>query len=87
MLVHRSAGRIYGLDLGADHHNPSCQRVGEKHKHRWTEEFRDKEAYVPTDITASWDQPQEVWAQFCYEAKIHHNGRLHLPLIQEELPL
>jgi hypothetical protein len=23
-LIHRGAGRIYGLDLGADHHNPTC---------------------------------------------------------------
>lgn len=22
-LIHRSTGRIYGLDLGADHHNPT----------------------------------------------------------------
>ena len=31
-LIHRGAGRIYALDLGADHHNPDCNRVGEKHK-------------------------------------------------------
>ncbi len=61
VLLHRGAGRIYGLDLGADHHNPSCQRVGEKHKHRWTEAFRGKEAYVPSDITAGWNEPVEVW--------------------------
>ncbi len=36
-LVHRGSGRIYALDLGKDHHNPSCQNVGERHKHRWTE--------------------------------------------------
>lgn len=87
VLIHRSAGRIYGLDLGADHHNPTCQRVGEKHKHRWSESFRDKEAYVPTDITASWNQPVEVWKQFCREARIQHQGRMHPPIIQEELPL
>lgn len=34
VLIHRMAGRIYALDLGKDHHNPTCQNVGEKHKHR-----------------------------------------------------
>ncbi|MGH8191833.1 MAG: DUF6978 family protein, partial [Rhodanobacteraceae bacterium] len=42
--------RIYGLDLGKDHHNPQCNQVGEKHKHRWTDQYRDKEAYEPRDI-------------------------------------
>ena len=85
-LVHRGSGRIYALDLGKDHHNPSCQNVGEKHKHRWTEAFKDKDAYVPSDITAPVNQPVEVWLQFCAEAKIIHDGVLHQPpVIQEEL--
>src|ERR1035437_7752005 len=53
MVILKTVGRIYGLDLGKDHHNPQCNQVGEKHKHRWTEELRDKEAYVPGDIIAS----------------------------------
>ena len=84
-LIHRAAGRIYALDLGADHHNPDCNRVGEKHKHRWTDGFRDKQAYVPEDITESWDRPVEVWGQFCTEARIRHRGRMYPPEIQEEL--
>ena len=85
-LIHRGAGRIYGLDLGADHHNPTCQRVGEKHKHRWNEAFRDKEAYVPDDITEPWDHPSAVWTQFCEEARITHEGALAPPpFVQEEL--
>src|SRR3972149_10125941 len=35
-LILKTEGRIYALDLGKDHHNPSCDRVGERHKHRWT---------------------------------------------------
>jgi hypothetical protein len=35
-LVHRGTGRIYGLDLGADHHNPSCTK-------------RRREAQAPVD--------------------------------------
>lgn len=28
-IIHRSVGRIYGLDLGADHQNPDKQWVGD----------------------------------------------------------
>ena len=84
-LIHRAAGRIYALDLGADHRNPDCNRVGEKHKHHWTERFRDKQAYVPKDITEPWDRPIEVWKQFCAEARIYHTGRMYLPSIEEDL--
>ncbi|MYC80894.1 MAG: hypothetical protein F4X19_02225 [Acidobacteria bacterium] len=83
-LIHRRAGRIYALDLGADHHNPDCNRLGEKHKHRWAEGFRDKQAYVPEDITQPWHQPIEVWDQFCAEARIRHTGTMNPPVIQEE---
>jgi hypothetical protein len=79
VLILKTEGRIYGLDLGKDHHNPQCDQVGERHKHRWTERFRDKEAYVPSDITASPAQPVEVWKQFCAEARINHEGRMMAP--------
>jgi len=78
-IIHKSYGRIYGLDLGKDHHNPSCEYVGEKHKHRWDEKLRDKQAYVPDDITAPTDEPISVWRQFCLEAKISHNGVMYPP--------
>ena len=88
VLIHRGAGRVYGLDLGADHHNPTCDYVGEKHKHRWTEQFADKQAYVPDDITAPLEDPVGVWSQFCAEAAIVHTGQLkEPPPQQEELPL
>lgn len=87
-LIHRSTGRVYGLDLGADHHNPTCRNVGEKHKHRWTDQYADKQAYVPDDITAPADDVVEVWRQFCEEAKIKHLGSLdRLPAVQQELGL
>jgi len=78
-LVHRGSGRIYALDLGKDHHNPSCTNIGEKHKHRWREPVRDKEAYAPDDITAPPTDPVAVWQQFCGEAKIQHEGIMHPP--------
>lgn len=84
-VIHRLAGRIYALDLGADHHNPTCERVGERHKHRWTEEWKDKQAYVPKDVTAEWNDPVRAWQEFCAEAKITHQGTLAAPIVQETL--
>lgn len=78
-LILKTVGRVYALDLGKDHHNPQCNRIGEKHKHRWTEQFRDKEAYVPEDITAPATDPVEVWNQFCREAKLTHSGTMAGP--------
>lgn len=87
-LLHRATGRIYALDLGADHHNPTCQRVGETHKHSWSDKYADKHAYVPADITADIDDHGAVWRQFCAEAGIVHHGILHQPSpMQDELPL
>ncbi len=85
VLIMRSVGRIYGLDLGKDHHNPQGEQVGEKHKHKWSEKYRDKEAYAPSDITASVSNPVAVWKQFCTEARIQHNGALLSLSIQEEM--
>ena len=78
-LIHRGVGRIYGLDLGRDHHNPSCVYVGEKHKHTWNDLVRDKDAYVPADITAAANDPVGVWREFCQEAKINHTGVMNPP--------
>ncbi|HNR55962.1 MAG TPA: hypothetical protein PKJ19_12395 [Flavobacteriales bacterium] len=86
VLLHSNYGRIYALDLGQDHRNPDGKLVGEKHKHRWTEQYLDKEAYVPEDITAPPTDPVTVWDQFCIEANITHNGRmLAPPAVQFEL--
>ena len=78
-LVHKGSGRIYALDMGKDHHNPCCTFVGEIHKHRWNEPVRDKEAYVPLDITSPTSDPVAVWNQFCAEAQITHHGIMHTP--------
>ena len=85
-LILKSEGRIYALDMGKEHHNPQCTQVGEKHKHRWTEALRDKEAYVPEDITSAVTDPVSVWKQFCAEAGIIHDGMLaEPPAMQGEL--
>ena len=86
-IIHRSVGRIYGLDLGADHRNPNGERVGEKHKNYWVPGSRDKWAYVPKDITGTWDRPVEVWNQFCSEAHLRHLGIIQGPSTQGVLRL
>ena len=86
VLLHSNYGRIYALDLGQEHRNPDGNLVGEKHKHRWTEQHLDKEAYAPQDITAPAADPVTVWQQFCKEANITHNGKMHAPpAVQFEL--
>ena len=75
-IIHRSVGRIYGLDLGAQHRNPDGQLVGETHKNFWREGYRDKWAYSPEDITAPWNNPFKVWEQFCAEANLVHSGTM-----------
>ena len=85
-LILRTEGRIYGLDMGKDHRNPNKVLTGKKHKHTWTEENRDKLAYVPNDISATIAEPVEIWKQFCKEARIVHDGELRqIPDRQEEL--
>ena len=86
-MIHRGTGRIYGLDLGADHRNPDGVRVGEKHKNSWRDGARDKWAYVPEDITSPWDRPVEVWEQFCAEANLRHSGTMSQPVVQMDMPL
>ena len=86
-IIHRSVGRIYGLDLGADHINPNGEPVGEKHKNYWVAGSRDKWAYVPPDVTEEWDRPAAVWGQFCIEANIRHSGNIQDPVVQGSMLL
>lgn len=81
-LILKTDGRMYGLDMGKNHHNPTCQMVGEIHKHRWSEAHKDKVAYRPDDITKPANDPVGVWQQFCSESKIVHNGALRQPAPQ-----
>ena len=92
-IIYSRKWRIYGLDLGANHRNPrgpdgSREVLRGTHKHRWTEEHKDKWAYVPPDITQSWRNPVAVWREFCDEARIEHLGTmLPPPAAQGGLPL
>jgi len=78
-LIYKGIGRIYSLDIGREHINPTGEQVGEKHKHSWQEQYRDKWAYEPPDITALVNEPIQVWKQFCSEAQITHNGIMIIP--------
>jgi len=84
-LVYEGVGRIYALDLGADHRNPDGALVGRTHKHTWTEEFRDRRAYAPSDITEPWYRPVDVWRQFCDQARLRHSGVMRPPAVPGEL--
>ena len=86
-IIHRSVGRIHGLDLGAAHRNPNGEPMGEKHKNYWVPGSRDKWAYVPMDITETWNRPVAVWHQFCREVNVRHLGIIQDPIIQVNLPL
>lgn len=87
-IIHRRIGeRIYGLDLGAEHINPDGEPVGEKHKNYWVPGSHAKWAYVPDDITATWDHPVDVWEEFCSEARITHSGTMQPPSFQTRMPL
>ena len=80
IMVLDGPGRILGLDMGeVGHRNPDGQLLQGTHKHRWTVEHEDKQAYVPMDITAPWYEPERVWRQFCTEVNIRHYGTLEGP--------
>ena len=81
-IILQTVGRIYGLDLGADHCNPDGETVREKHKNYWVPGSRDKWAYVPEDITETWNRPVAVWGQFCAEANLQHSGTMREPVTQ-----
>ena len=78
-IIHRVAGLILGLDLGQAHINRDGRAVGEIHRNDWQSGFRDKCAHLPRDITYPWNQPVNVWAQFCAVANREHRGIMHPP--------
>lgn len=75
VVIHGRAGRIYGLDLGKDHQHDGNRT----HKHTWSEAHKDRNTYVPADITASIEDVVGLWDQFCREARITHVGVMRRP--------
>lgn len=86
-IVYNGSVRIKSLDIGKGHRNPPDRKinVGKKHKHTWTNEWKDQWAYKPDDITdgAGFEQ---VFKEFLKECNITFEGELPpMPFIQEEL--
>ena len=59
-------GRIYGLCMNVSHAGMLI------HKHSGKKE--DDKPYHPNDITASANNPGAVWAEFCAESSLAHDG-------------
>lgn len=78
-VVSGERGRVYSLDMGRGHTNLDGVRVGEIHKNYWSGGNANDWAYRPEDITAPWNDPVAVWAQFCAEARLEHNGVMYPP--------
>jgi hypothetical protein len=86
-ILYNSTVRIKSLDIGKGHKNPPDrkQNVGKKHKHTWTNEWKDQWAYKPDDITDGADFRQ-VFKEFLIECNIKTEQELpKLPPHQEEM--
>jgi len=86
-IVYNGIARIKSLDIGKGHKNPPDRRVnvGKKHKHTWTDAWKDQWAYKPDDITDGAPFEQVFW-EFLKECNITFEGNLPpVPHIQEEL--
>ena len=59
-------GRIYGLCMNVSHAGMLI------HKHRGVK--KDDKPYHPDDITASANNPEAVWVEFCAESSLAHDG-------------
>lgn len=61
--------RIRSLDMGGPaHRNPDGREFDTPHKHRWTDDHRDRVVYAPDDITAA--DREGVFRQFLNECGI-----------------
>lgn len=56
----------------SSHLNPDGTRIEGPHKHRWTEKYGDRIAYVPNDI--DWSDPNEALWGFLSECQIKFVG-------------
>lgn len=71
--------RIRCLEYGptARHTNPNGTKIRGLHKHKWTDLYEDREAYVPEDIDTT--SPEKAFRCFIEECKIEFKGKL-LPI-------
>lgn len=80
--------RIRCLEYGstAKHRNPNGGLVIGLHKHFWTDQFEDREAYVPQGIDTS--DPNKAFISFLKECNIKFTGRISpLPRVTRQMGL
>lgn len=68
-----NGNRVKSLDIGKAH-----KEHGEKHKHSWTETHKDRNVYVPDDITTGADM-KIVFQEFLAECNIKTEVELPNP--------
>ncbi len=71
------------LHIGKAHHNPDCGRVGQNHKHKWTDEHQTRWAYEPEEIDFT-DMEKAFWT-FLEECRIEYRGAFVKPAVQRRL--
>lgn len=78
-LFRPDRGRIYGLCMGISHPELDIENPRRPHKHYWTDARRDRNRYLPDDISADWTNPAEVWSEFRQESHLEHDGQFYGP--------
>ncbi|HXX69640.1 MAG TPA: hypothetical protein VEK07_20825 [Polyangiaceae bacterium] len=69
--------RIYGVDVGDDHHNPDCQMAGDPHRHnRWSVVHGCRFASPAPEFTSV---TEEMVARFLQECSITTAVQVQLP--------
>ena len=79
--------RVFAFNTGlVEYRCADGRRISGSHAHRWSTERQELLA-EPRPHLPSWDQPGQLWLQFCGETKIHHQGVMHPPEWQGDLSL
>lgn len=84
-ILYNNEFRIKALDIGKGHKNPDKKRIGKKHKHKWTDKYKDKWAYEPNDITTG-ASIEQIFYEFLKECNIIYTGnKFTIPPYQLEM--
>ena len=69
VLLGPQNARLRKISIPNDPHpNPDGTEMPPRHKHIWSEEFEDREVYVPNDI--QWDNHNQALRNFVQECNI-----------------
>jgi hypothetical protein len=73
--------RVFGIDLGDDHHNPDCVMTGDPHRHnRWSVKHGARYGTPAPDLQGK--TVPEMFDVFLRECKIQMAGAIVMPPIQ-----